>query len=687
MVNRLRIRESVSFSFLSDNWLKVKDDFQNSTQPNKGILIPIAATHAGIITRNNGFYLPDRMRSGATSFVKDYQKPILLHHEEHKDPIGRIVDSNYVDTSGSIFDQLKDNDKIDRTKITDNLIKDFVSDKMPFAQKVDVVRSILRDSNLLEDEGYQGLGFIKIIAHITDPKAIEKVLDGRYITGSVGATTNKAVCSVCREDWTETGGECGHRPGGIYDKVKCFIIAGDLIYDEYSFVNVPADRHSRILQLDYNGKQIDIETISDFTGRTYEMLLEPTRKEESEMGKKIEDKKTEDSTVKVVDEVKTEPTTTVTSTTEEVVTDKKETDKPEEESIENLFNRVMENSDITLTDEEEEKLYNLLWAEVEDMNKSGLISDEVVKDAKLSTKKRKALPKSSFCGPDKSFPVNDCAHVTAARRLVNKYKGPGDKTKILACVARKAKAMGCDSGKKSKDSTNVKDDLSSSRMLRMVLSVLDEDTYYTQNPVLDDDEKKMLQSIIKRMASLVGKDMFVFSLLNEEVIKDESVLLGEVEKLEDTIGELRDRLDASLKEHNILFQEFEELNDSLVLEKTETRKIKEQYLEVLSTLVDGKVSDKKFDDISSDDLDLEITKTFEIVDMKKITDRLGDGLSRTPTEKVDDPTVVSDNQNISPEVKEKVERQYWYLAGTGGRDIADKYLAQQKELGNYPVGK
>jgi hypothetical protein len=64
-------------------------------------------------------------------------------------------------------------------------------------------------------------------------------------------------------------------------------------------------------------------------------------------------------------------------------------------------------------------------------------------EAKLTTKKRKSLKSSTFCGPDKSFPVNDCAHYTAALRLIGRYKGPGDKNRIRACVIRRGKAMGC----------------------------------------------------------------------------------------------------------------------------------------------------------------------------------------------------------------------------------------------------
>lgn len=76
----------------------------------------------------------------------------------------------------------------------------------------------------------------------------------------------------------------------------------------------------------------------------------------------------------------------------------------------------------------------------------------VLTDAKLSTEKRKSLKGSAFCGPGRSFPVPDCAHVTAARRLIGRAKvSDGTKSKILGCVSRKAKAMGC-GGKSKKDS-------------------------------------------------------------------------------------------------------------------------------------------------------------------------------------------------------------------------------------------
>jgi len=75
-------------------------------------------------------------------------------------------------------------------------------------------------------------------------------------------------------------------------------------------------------------------------------------------------------------------------------------------------------------------------------------------EAKLSPKTRKGLKSSVFCGPGRSFPIPDCAHVVAARRLIGRYKGPGNKSSILACVSRKAKALGCDKGKKKESQEN-----------------------------------------------------------------------------------------------------------------------------------------------------------------------------------------------------------------------------------------
>ena len=70
---------------------------------------------------------------------------------------------------------------------------------------------------------------------------------------------------------------------------------------------------------------------------------------------------------------------------------------------------------------------------------------------KLTTKDRKKLKKSTFCGPDRSFPVPDCKHVATAKAYLGRSKfSKATKKKIAACINRKAKQLGCNVSKKAK---------------------------------------------------------------------------------------------------------------------------------------------------------------------------------------------------------------------------------------------
>ena len=64
-------------------------------------------------------------------------------------------------------------------------------------------------------------------------------------------------------------------------------------------------------------------------------------------------------------------------------------------------------------------------------------------DAKLSTSARNKLSESAFCGPGRSFPAHDKAHVTAGLRLLNRSNfSESTKDKIKACLYRKGKKYG-----------------------------------------------------------------------------------------------------------------------------------------------------------------------------------------------------------------------------------------------------
>lgn len=775
MANYLKISEACRFTLLSPELVRIRDDYEGAFKPDLGgqlhpsglgtegqsaapapqggLHVRIAATHSGIITRNNGFYLPDKMRKGAPTFTQDYGKPVLLHHDDHADNVGRIIGSAYMDTSGGVIEQY-DGLQVKNSKgkhvgtINEALIKDFSSGKMPFGQQVDVARSVLCDS-LLEDNGYEGLGHIQVVANVADPVAIQKLLDGRYLTGSVGATTNRAVCSICRTDWTENG-PCDHKPGGIYDDAKCFIIAGDLSYDEYSFVNVPADRHSKVLELHYNGIQDSIEVVNDH-GRIYEVNLEfpqydSENKEDNGMAKdakNIQDsasttppdadqtegqaEEVKDETVQtpetneevqtdVQDETTGEEDTSVQDDTETNVEDeasgeeqiedkKKRKKKMKDEAVANLVTLLDAEE---LTDEQKGELYGLLWTEAEAAFADGeftleQLGVEKLEDAKLSDEDRVGLIKSSFCGP---FPVTNAAHMVAVRRLLDHYNGEGDHSKILACVERKAKAIGFGAKKTEEEvqddvkEEKTEDAMHHARLMHVILAALEENHYTSSDdPALTDDEKDMLAQILKRLASVVGKDNVQAVAVSEGLSIDpacEQALVDEVEKNEETIGSLRDQLSALRKEYNNLYGDVEALQDQLVQEKTKTRKVREEHLTTLVTLKDGKVSEdfnEVLESCSDGDLETRVTEATKGIDMEQILDKLGDGMSRTPEGVVENPTEVQDNSanneetqktSISAESLSKIQEEYLYLRLSRGEAVAEAYLTDQKRRGNLP---
>ena len=91
--------------------------------------------------------------------------------------------------------------------------------------------------------------------------------------------------------------------------------------------------------------------------------------------------------------------------------------------------------------------------DIENINTlKGLIAKaNKVMGKKLTTKDRKKLKSSTFCGPNKSFPVPDCKHVAVARAYLGKSKfSKATKKKIAACINKKAKALKCDTTKKTK---------------------------------------------------------------------------------------------------------------------------------------------------------------------------------------------------------------------------------------------
>ena len=205
----------------------------------KSIQVDIEATHAGIINGNQFFYLPKGMQDGAKSFVEPYQKPIHVQHERGSDPIGRVIASDYVS-----YDSVK----------APGIITDSINPEDSLESILDFVQS-----DEFNSDEYKGLGHIHLVASISDPDAIQKILDKRYLTVSIGGSVKDVTCSRCGTNISnqidnirngveevEVEDQCMHELGIKYsDSEKpLFYIGGLMDFEEVSYVSSPADPYT-----------------------------------------------------------------------------------------------------------------------------------------------------------------------------------------------------------------------------------------------------------------------------------------------------------------------------------------------------------------------------------------------------------------------------------------------------------
>lgn len=204
----------------------------DSTSPTgKALIADIEMTHAGIVTRNMGFYLPENMKKGASTFTKDYNKPVLVGHDSDTDPVGRVIRADYVDTSFQY---------IQNDKYLGSLIKFQDKKNIKKNDMVSFVQHVISEYN--GKDSYRGLGHINGKLKITDPEAIQKVLDERYLTVSISMSSDSAFCSECGQDWVNEG-QCEHERGQVYDSgIPVVLIPGKQSYNHVGFVSEPADK-------------------------------------------------------------------------------------------------------------------------------------------------------------------------------------------------------------------------------------------------------------------------------------------------------------------------------------------------------------------------------------------------------------------------------------------------------------
>lgn len=239
----------------------------------------------------------------------------------------------------------------------------------------------------------------------------------------------------------------------------------------------------------------------------------------------------------------------------------------------------------------------------------GVEKGRIPADAKLTTKKRKALPDSVFCGPNRSFPVHDAAHVrNALARLPQSHYGSSTKAKILACIKRAAKKHGVDV---SEDSLRYAD-----------LVSLDDGGQAKAPPDPKPPEGETAEQAVKRLESA--------NKAAKAKIKDQETQIGRLlEDQKNVHGELRRILAGqlfSLRVH---------------LEKTDVKGLKD---EAARQEYMARLADRSLDSLRDSIADLEAESSENVED------------PTPPSEREQDPTDPKDD-NGEPKVGEAKDSQ------------------------------
>lgn len=195
----MRIQETIGFTYNIAEGAEapvsrtrsVTEAATTSAAPNR-IVTVVEGIHTGL-TRNKTFYPADDLEKAVDSWLNPYGRPVIKNHDTWEEPTGRVIGARF------------------------------------------------KQSQLAPEKHT-----IELDLEITDPDTIQKVLDGRYRTLSIGGSANSVVCSVCGKDIVKEG-YCNHMKGRAYEGKVAHWIIRDLSFDEISWVNVPADTHAQVI--------------------------------------------------------------------------------------------------------------------------------------------------------------------------------------------------------------------------------------------------------------------------------------------------------------------------------------------------------------------------------------------------------------------------------------------------------
>lgn len=206
-----------------DSGLVLIKDSKSERKVKLRIVAPVS--HSMRRTGNNAVYVPSKQKNAAKTYTHPYPKPVLIEHvtggafSTSAPPIGRVRAAQYVDSNLSFTNGVKPS-------------------SLSLSRSLDLIKEMMKNKSIYNRD-FAGLGFVKADVLITDQEAIEKFMDERYLTFSVGFTpremfnphTGKKV-----ESWEDYEDAVSEKEG-----LAGFLVIGDKEYLELSVVSEPAD--------------------------------------------------------------------------------------------------------------------------------------------------------------------------------------------------------------------------------------------------------------------------------------------------------------------------------------------------------------------------------------------------------------------------------------------------------------
>lgn len=386
---------------------KLMDSVLNN-EKSRGLSVDFNLSHSARRI-NSRIYPPRGHQGGLSTWTNPYPKPILRNHDTNEDPLGRLAVVDWISLEHEAIAFFKN------VRDYQELVDAYDSDKPK------KIYDVMKKFKLFFNKKWPGLGKVAATALITDEKAIEKFLDGRYITFSAGAETDRLACGICGSDWVQ-GDVCEHRPGRVTEDGEIGVfITGNLHGEEASVINNPADDLGFVTSMvfrdskEMNAKLSDGDTNilqSDYYLTDSKLMLGVTQMDEETA------------------EVVTESTPEVKVEDQEIQTEIEEVaEKVEDKEV------VVE----TVTKIVETKLFDMNMFEL--AFEAELLRDKDLSDKVLTDAQKQELDESCFFS-DRKIALTDSAHVVAIQRLMKKVTLPEDvQDKLQEFVSSKEKLI------------------------------------------------------------------------------------------------------------------------------------------------------------------------------------------------------------------------------------------------------